>query len=794
MVPKKTSPVFRRITSGRNTSPLRYPYLLPALSLAAISIVFTCFILTITDAAAEQLNTNSIEKVIRNPLLPWELEADSIEYDQKADEYTARGNVLIYKGKIKLLADYVRFDHKNMKAYAEGNVVLTNGEDVLSGTSMDIDLQSQIGSVVDGYLYLKENNYHITGDVIKKVGTKTYTINEATMTTCDGPNPDWKITGKKVKIKQDGGGTARHVKVYARKLPVLYTPFFYYPARKDRQTGLLWPQAGVSDRWGYYYSQPFFWAIDRSSDATFYGQYMGRRGFRPGVEYRYYLDEWSKGTWMVDGFVDRKIDDGEGDSSEQWGFSDGDRVILRNNEDRYWLRGSHRQKLPWDMRGRLDLDIVSDQDYTREFKTGQMGWTESKAYFEKEFGRDLDDYNDPVRTNQFNINKLWPTYSLNARLLYNLDSTIRNSHEPDATLQQLPLVEFDGIKQRIGSSSFFYNLNTEYVYYWSRDDQRGQRMDLFPRLYMPVQFKPFFTIEPSVGLRETLWYLDKDSYGPKNRKFYSRELFDTNVNLFTEFFNVFHLEGQSIRAIKHSIRPEINHIYIPNVDQSDLPDFDAVDRIDNTNLVTYSLTNILTSKSLKEGSFEINRRVDKTQAGVIDSVADYAYNDFLRFKLLQTYDINEGKESNPDKPFSPIFAELDFFPGQYIAVDADARWSVYDMDILSHNIATNLWDDRGDNLSIEYRYTKDSDEIEANEANSLRTALTVKVTDRLILNGSYEYNFLDNVPVEAGFGLLYTAQCWSFDGIIRQRTGVDNSKKYDFEVNINLFGLGEFGF
>ena len=762
--------------------------------MVALGLVIACFLLTITSPAVAELDTKSIEKVIRNPLLPWELEADSVEYDQKADEYIARGNVLIYKGSIKLLADYVRFDHKNMKAFAEGNVVLTNGEDILSGTSMDIDLQKQVGTVNDGYLFLKENNYHITGDVIKKVGTKTYTVDEATMTTCDGPDPDWKISGKNVKIKEDGEGTARHVKIYARKMPVLYTPYFYYPARKDRQTGLLWPQAGVSDRWGYYYSQPFFWAIDKSSDATFYGQYMGRRGFRPGVEYRYYLDEWSKGTWMVDGFIDRKIDDGEGDSSEQWGFSDGDREILRNNEDRYWLRGTHQQKLPLDMRGRLDLDLVSDQDYTREFETGQMGWNASKTYFEKEFGRDLDDFNDPIRTNQLNINKLWPTYSLNAKLRYNLDSTIRNSHESDDTLHQLPLVEFDGVKQRIGSSPFFYNLNTEYVYYYSRDDKRGQRMDLFPRFYLPLQFKPFFTIEPSIGLRETLWYLDKESYGPKNRKFYSRELFDTSLNFFSEIYNVFQLEGKNIKAIKHSIRPEITHTYIPNVDQSDLPNFDAIDRVDNTNLLTYSLTNILTSKSLKEGSFEINRRVDKTQAGVIDSVADHAYNDFLRFKLQQTYDINEGKESNPDKPFSPIFAELDLFPGKYIAVDADASWSVYDMDILSHNIATNLWDDRGDQLSIEYRYTKDSNEINANETKSLWTALTVKVTDRLTVNGNYEYNFLEDVPVEAGFGLIYTADCWSFDGIIRQRTGVDNDKKYDFEVNINLFGLGEFGF
>lgn len=793
MVPKITNPTFWRSTAGPNNLDLRPSYFSPVPSLVT-ACIFLAWLLLATTVPAAQMDTQAIDDVIRNPKLPWQLEADSVEYDRKADEYTARGNVLIYKGNIKLLADYVRFDQKNMKAYAEGNVILTNGEDVLSGTRMDIDLQNQIGSVEDGHLFLKENNYHITGNVIKKVGTKKYTIDEATMTTCDGDNPDWKITGRNVKIREDGEGTAWHATMWARKMPVLYSPYFYYPARKERQTGLLWPDGGISDRWGPYYSQPFFWAIDKSSDATFYGQYMGERGLRPGGEYRYYLDEWSSGTWMLDGFFDRQVDDGIGNSSTDWGFTDGDRTILRKNKERYWLRGSHRQKLPWGIRGRLDLDLVSDQDYTREFQTGQMSWEDSKNYFEKAFGLDLDDFNDPVRTNLLNFNKLWPTYSFNARFLYNLDSTIRNSGEPDVTLQQLPLVEFDGVKQRIATSPFFYDLNTEYVYYWSRQAERGQRLDLYPRAYLPVQVKSFFTIEPSIGLRETLWYLDDNDFGANDKRLYSRELFDTSVSFNSDVFNVFHLEGRTIKAIKHTIEPKITYTYIPNVDQSDLPSFDVVDRIDNTNLVTYSLTNTLTSKSRKEGSFEISRQIGKDQASIIDSPADYAYNDFLRFKLEQTYDINESKENNPEKPFSPIYAELDLFPGKYFALDTDALWSVYDFKFLSHNVAANFWDHRGDNLKVEYRYTTVSDEIAFNEVNTLNSALTVKATDRLTLRGNYQYNFVDNVPVEAGLGFVYTAKCWSFDGIVRQRTGVDNSKKYDFNITISLFGLGEFGF
>ncbi|MGD9302541.1 MAG: LPS assembly protein LptD, partial [Desulfobacterales bacterium] len=792
--PKNTSPTSWRSPPGPNRFNHLLSYFPAILPLIATCILVATIVLVSAVPAAAQTDFKKNERIIRDPKLPWKLEADRVDYDQTADEYSAAGHVLIYKKNIRLSADFVRFDHKNMKAYAEGNVILTDGEDVLKGAKMDIDLQDQIGSVEDGYLFLKENNYHITGAVIKKVGPRTYTIDDATMTTCDGDKPDWKITGKKVKIKEDGEGTAKHAAVWARKVPVLYTPYFYYPARKDRQTGLLWPDAGTSGRWGAFYSQPFFWAIDDSSDATFFGHYMADRGFRPGAEYRYYLDEWSKGTWMVDGWSDRKVDDGTGTSSQDWGFADGGSEILRKNKERYWLRGSHHQKMPWGVRGRLDVDIVSDQDYTREFQNGPMSWKASKEYFEDVFGLDLDDYNDPVRTNLLSFNKAWPSYSFNAKLLYNLDSRIRNSDLPDETLQQLPRIEFDGVKQRIGASSFFYNLNSEYVYYWSKDANRGQRGDLWPRFYLPMQVKPFFTIEPSMGLRETVWYLDKKEFGPQDQNFYNRELFDTGLTFYSDIFNVFHLEGDTVKAIKHTLRPQVTHAYIPKVDQSDLPNFDAIDRIDQTNLITYSLTNTLTSKSRKEGSFEVSRRVDNNQSGIIDSPADNAYNDFLRFKLQQTYDINEARENNPDKPFSPLFAELDLFPGKYLALDADALWSVYDLDVLSHNVAANFWDLRGDKLSLEYRYTKKSDETSLNQSNSLNGVLTVKVSDRLTVRGNYEYNFLEDVEVESGLGFVYTSQCWWFDAQIRQTTGIDNEKKYAFEFKINLSGLGELEF
>ena len=96
------------------------------------------------------------------------------------------------------------------------------------------------------------------------------------------------------------------------------------------------------------------------------------------------------------------------------GFKDPVGDILRPNRDRYWFRMSHENPLPEGFLGRLELDIPSDQDYLREFKTGYMGFEDSRAYFNRFFGRTLDDYNASIRTNRLLVSRSWASFSLNA--------------------------------------------------------------------------------------------------------------------------------------------------------------------------------------------------------------------------------------------------------------------------------------------------------------------------------------------------------------------------------------------
>ncbi|MBW2410766.1 MAG: LPS-assembly protein LptD, partial [Deltaproteobacteria bacterium] len=195
---------------------------------AVVKCIFYCLasILVVVQAGPNAADLSGIKPedvVTKFPDSPWRLKADEVSYDQKANVYIARGHVELSKADKKLTADYIRFDRNTNRAYAYGDVVLVSGEDIVRGSAINIDLDKQVGSIQEGYLYLKENNFHIVSDSIRKTGDVTYEANNATLTSCDGEKPDWKISAEQIEVAIEGYGTAEHATVYVKDVPVLYT-------------------------------------------------------------------------------------------------------------------------------------------------------------------------------------------------------------------------------------------------------------------------------------------------------------------------------------------------------------------------------------------------------------------------------------------------------------------------------------------------------------------------------------------------------------------------------------------
>ncbi|MEE8432466.1 MAG: LPS assembly protein LptD [Candidatus Desulfatibia sp.] len=745
------------------------------------------------------LSNPGFQSVKDDPNQPWHINADEISYDKKLDQYIAKGNVAITKNGKSLTADFVRFDQKTSKVVAVGHVIMTVGDDVLIGNRMEMDLETETGTVYNGTIFLKANHYYIRGDKIQKTGPDSYTAEKGCLTTCDGDRPAWKITGKNVKVTIEGYGYATNATLWARNVPVLYSPWLMFPVKQKRQTGLLPPQIGYSDRRWEEYNQPFFLVIDDSKDATFYLHHMGRRGDKIGLEYRYILDENSKGTIMYDYLNDRKVDGGDPIADADWGYF-GD-SSPRPNSDRYWFRMKHDTLLPFAFSAKLDIDFVSDQDYLKEFKYGYTGFEETNEYFLKTFGRELDAYNDAVRANRLNLNRSWSQYSLNGGLHWYDNVINRRQRDTDTTQQQLPYVGFNASKQQILTSSFYYDLASQYRYSYSEDGQRDHRAEVYPRFYLPYKFKNYFSIEPSLGLRETMYHFDKYEYrGPTKEENLFREMYDFKVDLSSDIYKIYSGIGKNIDKIKHAVRPQIVYTYIPHKDQSDFP---SGDRIGKQRVLSYSLTNTLTSKSLiqkkeegmlpeagngrqlneDENSQKLPEAGNDRQFLEIenDRPPDYSYNQFLRFSLSQSYDINEAKEDKDKKqPFSAIFGEIDITPDSYYAMHVDATRSQYNSFWAAYNVAGNIWDKRGDSLFVERRYRHSS-------SDSMFYDLNVVISDKLSVFADYERNRHTAKDIRKNFGFLYKPQCWALEA---NYTHEGNDRSYMFVIS--LYGIGEF--
>jgi len=727
------------------------------------AIAFFCCMVFATLLSAGPLPENPEE-------ISWHISALMVTYDKERELYIAEDDVVITGGVTRLEADYVEFSNKTKDAFAQGNVMLLSGQDSITCNAMQINLLTEKGTINKGTIFVQENNMYISGENMKKTGKFTYSADKGSITSCTGETPDWQITGKDIKVTVEGYGSAKNAVLWAKKVPSLYAPYLTFPVQTKRQTGLLIPRITSSDRKGFEYEQPLFIAISENMDATLYADHMTDRGTKVAGEFRYVIDNASKGAILFDFLDDQKIDDGTTNTKNYRYVS----TPQRTNQDRYWFRMKHDQDLTHGFTGKLDLDIVSDADYLLEFKDGFTGFKDTSQYFDKAFGRSLDEYDYSTRTNSMTVNKYGDNYDLNVQALWYDNVIARQTDTADTTLQTLPSIEFDTLKQQIGNSGFFYALDSEFRSFYRQDTTdtlangyplvNGQRTDFYPKFYLPVRFGRAFFFEPFIGARGTAWHTNDftDTNGETDG-FTTRGTYDLGAQLSTTVSQVFTLNNGFAEKLKHTIVPKLEYAYQPDEIKDDLPYFDTIDYIGKYNLVAWSLTNSLISRN---------------QAPNPDGTHTNRYKEFLWVKLYQSYNLEPTTESND---WSDINLESEFNFLQYFSIFANIGWSPYANQVTKTQVGTNIYDHRGDSISTSYQYYEDTFE-------TWYTLLNVRLTDSVMTYYSIENNLKTNDLVESIVGITLTKACWGF-GLQFRDTAAD--KSITFLISLN--GIGGFG-
>jgi LPS-assembly protein len=682
---------------------------------------------------------------------PWDIEAQELTYNKETDTYTAKGEVVIKKGERVLQCDWATVNRKTMIARAVGNIRFSSAGDQLQGEEMTVDLDKQTGEIKKGRLFLKQNHFYVTGEEIHKTGESTYRVVNGTFTSCEGEKVPWEIRAKELTVTVEGYGQVWHSSFRVKDLPVLYFPYMVFPAKTKRQSGLLIPEPGYSTRDGALLNLPVYFVLSDQTDLTFYEQVMSRRGFMQGTEFRYVLSPQSKGTLLFDYLFKDLLGREEYEKGH----------IAEPYERRYWFRGKINQRLPFQTDLKLDLDWVSDRDYLKEFRGLSNNLNDNRAYFLKEFSRDVDGETVLTRKNAAVFTKGLGPYQFTGGFIY-----YREVDGTEDSLHQLPFLRFDSVKQALWKN-LYLQWYSSYNHYWRKEGEQGQVLDLDPTLSLPLRWKNYLKMEGSLGVTETLFQVkEKESDAVKDTG--SRTVPRVRLDLSTDIQRVFQVSGKELQKVKHTIRPQIIYNYVPEVQQEGLPSF--VSALNKQNTLTYYLTNTFT------GKFVIGKGKNGEDL--------FSYRDLAQIRFYQTYDINEaGRETAPGesrRPFSNLYGEVEFRPLSRLTWRSTLSWSPYEKEMASQSHYLSYWDKKGSSAYVEYFSGAGNTyrQINANLLWKIHPAWSADFLTRYSLDQKQNY--------ETKVGLSYTHQCYGIRAYYA--TTLDDRK---FIVSVSLKGLGE---
>lgn len=690
----------------------------------------------------------------------WTIDADQLSYDQERKIYEAVGNVRITSGKRHIESDWAELDTEKRVAELKGNVLLQYGNDWLRGEHVIWNLDAETGWVDGGLTYFAENQLYAQGENIEKTGPAQYELQSGFITGCDPNNADWKIRYGSMNINVDGLAWAKHTSFYIRDVPVFYLPIVAVPLNRKRQSGFLLPWGGYSELNGFQAEIPFYWAIRQDMDATFFGRYMDKRGWMSGIEYRIAHNTWGEGIWLFN-YLDDKADPGHL-SAQGYPFI---------RQDRFWLRSRHSFDLPWEIEGKLDLDFVSDRNFLREFVRGSSSIDYSDRIFREHFGRGvINDENTLARESSLYLERRMESslISMDNRYWDQQDKAI-----DEFTLQRTPALAYNIIPSTIGETPLYYTLETGYTNYWRREGDQAGRLEAFPRLHLPVQWKNYLEFEPSVGLCATSYFVDwQDNESDTSQ---GRLFSDVRMELSSRVNRVYPWQIGSFTAFQHSVRPEVVYAYVPEPIEGTIPLFDRFDEDPSRHYFRYGFTTFLMGRSVRTDA-EGNEQTEFLELARLQLF--HGYN----FERMPA-DVPEVRlESNRDKGATDLGLRLDVRPKQYVTLSYDMEFSPEKGNVELHDLYLVLNSEQGHRFQLDYQYREESliDEIIA------RTSF--KLFKNFYFMTYHDYSIDQDDLYAHGYAFRYDHGCWAF-GVSYEK----EEKDHRIAFTINLLGLGSFG-
>ena len=715
------------------------------------------------------------------------------------------GRVEFEQQDLRLFADEVEIFVDEHRVVAAGNVVFSQGDNRIAADRAEFDTETRLGTfsrasgiasvqpprqrasggVAPPPLAGQETDVYFFGDTVEKIGPKKYRIRNGGFTTCVQPTPRWNLNAETVVLNIDHYTMLRNAVFNVKGVPLLYLPIFYYPTKEeDRATGFLIPTYGTSTIRGQTISNAFFWAINRSHDATVMHDWFSRTGQGLGSEYRYDMGGGSDGnfrTYLLE-------------QNETTFTQPGGSLATLPATRSYEVRGGANQPLPANMRARGRVDYFSSVTTMQTFNAN------------------IYDASRSQRSIGGNVVGAWGTYSLNgtfdrSEYFYSGTDSVLNGSTPRIALSRTERPLF-GSQLYFSAASEFAHLARESRTSTVTLDSSLTRFDFAPQVRFPFKRWQWFTVNSSVAWRDTYYSrsLDPDTLDPRtarpaivdedvHRRYYSLQ-----AQAVGPVFNrVFNTPGNRYaERFKHSIEPFVNVQRTSSIEDFDrIVQTDGIDGVvgDSTSF-TYGLRN----------RFYARRRVGQgqtTQAQEIVSVElTQSYYTDERLAQFDRQFATTGIGAPPSN-FSPILLGVRATPTNDLNATLRAEIDSKHKELRTISVAGNHnWANRlQTTVGWSQRYF--IEELPGfNNPDALDHYLNVSTNARTLDNrigGVYSFNYdvLRSRMLQQRISAFYNAQCcgiafeyqqFNFGGLSNFVVPSDRR----FFLSFTLAGLGNF--
>jgi lipopolysaccharide assembly outer membrane protein LptD (OstA) len=466
---------------------------------------------------------------------------DSVTFFVPQKRIEIRGKGKVHYQTLDLESEEILYEASKERIISIGKPTLKDPNSALVGERMIYRLDTRQGFAYNGRTEFDGGFYN--GQEIKRVTDKILLVKGADYTTCEGGDTtDYHFHASKMKIMLGDKAVARPIFLYIKNIPIMGLPYWIFPIRKGRHSGMLMPDVEFGfdrTRGRFARNLGYYFAPNEYSDEMIWGDYYD-----------------SPPRWILNGQVRYKVryllgGNFFGSYSKESSTGSGGRT-------RWDLQGSHDQELGERASLRVLLNFVSDKSYRDD----------------RAFGGSVDERLNRILKSNADLRKTWSSASLSMTLdrTENLDQTSTGYR----VQEDLPSVDFNVNSFPIGRkpdergrdarlpflSTMYTRLSTSFRSIYLRPWQGSSIYNQAARVNTGLtdnRTLSFLTIAPSVT--STGVWVRNDAQGKSHR---FGAVWDAGVSARTALYGTFQLGLGPILGLRHVIEPSVSYRYAPD--------------------------------------------------------------------------------------------------------------------------------------------------------------------------------------------------------------------------------------